>query len=90
MMSDPRRRRRRGLVKSVVALMVLAGVAALVTAAFRVGMAQGLAAAGGVLVVYAVPATIFDWPRLTLEDVMSALGALAAAIGAAFLALFDW
>ena len=87
---DPKPCRGRAILKSVVALTIVAGLTMLVTSAFRLGMNTGFAAAIGAFVVYSVPATIFDWPRLTWEDIMSALGALASAIGAFIRALFDW
>ncbi len=90
MTARPKRRRWRALLKVLAVVLILVGVAALVSTAFQLGMTQGLATAGGVLVVYAVPATILDWPRLTFEDVISALGAILAAVGTFFLALFDW
>jgi len=44
----------------------------------------------GALIVYAVPATIFDWPRLTWEDVLSTIGTILSGIGNFVSALFDW
>jgi hypothetical protein len=77
-------------MKVLAALAIVVGMTALVMSAFHVGMITGLGATGGALVVYAVPATIFDWPRLTWDDVLSGLGAIISAIGAIILALFDW
>ena len=88
--SHPRPRRRRAVLKVLVALAIVVGITALVTSAFQVGVLTGLGATGGALIVYTVPATIFDWPRLTWEDVVSTIGAVLSAIGAFISALFDW
>jgi hypothetical protein len=88
--ADPRPRRRRAIRKVLVALAIVAGMTALVMSAFQVGMTTGLGATGGALIVYAVPATIFDWPRLTWEDVLSTIGTILSAIGNFVSALFDW
>ena len=88
--ADQRPRRRRAIVKVLVVFSIVVGMAALVISAFQVGMVTGLGATGGALIVYAVPATIFDWPRLTWEDVLSTIGAIVSAIGSFISALFDW
>jgi hypothetical protein len=90
MQADTKPGRRRAVVKLLVVLVMIVGVAALAMSAFQLGIATGLGTAGGVLIVYAVPATIFDWPRLTWDDVLSGVGAILSAIGAFILALFDW
>jgi predicted membrane channel-forming protein YqfA (hemolysin III family) len=90
MMSAQKHRHRRAILKSVVALGVIAGLTALLMSAFRFDLSTGLAWVVGGLVVYSVPATVFHWPRLTWADVMSTIWALASAIGAAFLALVGW
>jgi hypothetical protein len=65
-------------------------MAALVTSAFEIGFMTGLGATGGALIVYSVPATILDWPRLTWEDVVSTIGAILSAIGSFIASLFGW
>jgi hypothetical protein len=65
----PRRRRPFVLLKLAVFLVVIGGVAALVMSAFKVGLMIGLASAAGGLVVYTIPAAIFDWPRFSLGDI---------------------
>jgi hypothetical protein len=88
--SDPRPRRGRAVLKVFVALAIVVGITALVTSAFQIGVMTGLGATGGALIVYAVPATIFDWPRLTWEDVVSTIGAILSAIGTFIASFFSW
>jgi hypothetical protein len=42
------------------------------------------------LIVYTVPATVFDWPRLTFTDVVEALTGLWSAIVSCIASLLDW
>lgn len=84
-----RRRRRRGMLVFIV-LFGLIGVAAAAMSAFHIGMLSGLAVGGGVLVIYTVPATIFDWPRITWEHISAFFAAILAAVGGFFASLFGW
>jgi hypothetical protein len=65
-------------------------IAVLAVQAFNGGYAEGLGAGAVVLIIYTVPAMVFDWPRLTFEDIIHALGALVSAIGSFIAGLFDW
>jgi hypothetical protein len=58
--------------------------------AFNVGFMQGAATAGVALVVYSVPATLFDWPRITLTDVLDLLAGIVGAVADFFKSLFGW
>lgn len=90
MAAEAKRSRRRGALRTLLALALLCSFVLVATSAFRLGMMAGLAAAGAGLIVYSVPATIFDWPRLTLEDVIDFFAAILSAIGSFFASLFDW
>lgn len=84
---DERVSKRRG--RAVIVLLVLALAALIVVgliSALNIGFAAGMASAGAGLVVYQVPAIVFDWPRLTLEDVL----AFFSAVFDWFLDLFSW
>ena len=83
-------RRGRSVSRASVVLGVFAGFAGLAISAFQLGVTTGLGAAGGVLIVYAIPATIFDWPRLTFDDLIAAISAVFSAIGSFFSSLLDW
>lgn len=72
------KRRGRALVVLLVLALAVLVVAGLVSA-FHVGVSTGMASAGAGLVVYQIPAMIFDWPRLTLDDIFAFVGAV-----------FDW
>lgn len=78
------------MLKAGIALLAVAVVTAVAMWAFQIGMAHGLAVAGGGLILYSVPAAIFDWPRLSLTDIVgAALGALSA-FAAFLLSLIGW
>lgn len=83
----------RRFVKILLAFGILGGVATLAVQIFQLGVLTGLATACGLLVVYSVPATLFDWPRLSLSDIIAGIGALLVAIFeaicAAVLSIFD-
>lgn len=74
----------------VIILALLAGFTASLLWAFELGAMTALVAVGGGALVYSVPATIFDWPRLGWDDVAEILTGLLTAIGAFFSGLFDW
>lgn len=79
--SKPRRR----FLAPLILIAVLIAFVALLIGVFKLGMMIALASAGSAIVVYQVPAIIYDWPRFTLEDVF----AIFAAIWDWFLNLFD-
>jgi hypothetical protein len=81
--------RRRSLLKPLVVLALVVGLAAMLIQTFEVGVLAGLALAGGGYVVYAVPATLLDWPRLSLGDVGNFLLAILEAIVGFVTSLFD-
>lgn len=81
--------RRRSILKPLLVLAPVGGLAALVISAFQVGVTTGLYLAGGAYVVYAVPATILDWPRLSLADIGDFFMAILEAIVGFFTSLFD-
>lgn len=71
------RRPRGGPLAAFGALALLAMIAALgatVATAYNLGASTGLMAAGAVVLVYQVPAVVFDWPRITLEAVLGLFG----------------
>ena len=86
--SGNRRRRRGGVV--LIVLLALGGFAAFAISAFQVGVLSGLGLGGGALVIYMVPATIFDWPRITWDDITGIVGAVLAAVAGFFASLFGW
>ena len=69
----------------VVLLAMLGSLGALISA-FQLGFVNGVALAGGVLFVYLVPATIFDWPRITWDHVAG----FFSAITGFFASLLGW
>ena len=87
-MSEDRARPRRSLARILgfVALFTIFGCALLAAAAFQYGMSVGLAAGAATYVLYAIPATIYNWPRVTFGDIL----AFFAGILACILSLFDW
>lgn len=83
------RDRPKGRGRALMVLALLCGAVLFVlvlVSAFKLGMATALAAAGGGLVLYQVPAAIFDWPRLVLEDI----AAFFAALWDGIMGFFDW
>jgi hypothetical protein len=84
---DERKSKRRGrafVVLLVLALAVLVVVG--LVSAFQVGVSTGMASAGAGIVVYQIPAMVFDWPRLTLDEIFAFFGAVFEWI----LDLFSW
>lgn len=75
--AEHRRRRTLTALALLAAPSLLVGAAAAVAAAFGVGLATGLMAVGTAVLVYQVPAVLFDWPRITFEHVLVPLGYLA-------------
>ena len=71
-------------------LVAFGAICAIGMAAFNLGMMHGAATAAGALVIYSVPATLFDWPRITLADVFELLSGIVRAIVGFFASLFDW
>lgn len=72
--------KRRG--RALIALLVLAFfvlIAVGLVSAFKIGVSAGMASAGAAIVVYQIPAMVYDWPRLTLDDIFAFFGAV-----------FDW
>ena len=91
-MGDPHPSRRwgRALAAFALAISAIVAIAVLAVQAFNWGLAEGLGAGAVTLVIYTVPATVFDWPRLTFEDIINALGALVSAIGSFIAWFFGW
>jgi hypothetical protein len=58
-------------------------------AAFKLGVMHGVGTSVVAVVIYSVPATLFDWPRITLADLASWSATLARDRGF-FASLFDW
>ncbi len=83
-------RRRTPLVWVSVILVLLAFVWATAIAAFDFGFVQGAATAGSVLVLYSLPATLFDWPRITLADALDLLAGIVEVIADFIKSLFGW
>jgi hypothetical protein len=71
-------------------LVLLAFVWATAMAAFDLGFVQGAATVGSVLILYSVPATLFDWPRITLADALDLLAGIVGAITDFIKSLFGW
>jgi hypothetical protein len=59
-------------------------------AAFNLGLLHGASVAGVALVIYSGPATYFDWPRVTLTDVIDLLSGIVRGIVGFLASLFDW
>ena len=87
-MTEDRTKPRRSLARVLgfAALFAIFGCALLGAAAFQYGMSVGLAAGATTYVLYAIPATIYDWPRVTFGDVLAFLAGILAFI----MSLFDW
>ena len=83
-------RRRTPLVWVSMILVLLAFVWATAMAAFDLGFVQGAATAGSVFVLYSIPATLFDWPRITLADALDLLAGIVGAITDFIKSLFGW
>jgi len=83
-------RQRTPLIWLGVILVLLGAVWAITMMAFNFGFTQGAATAGVVLVIYSVPATLFDWPRITLADALDLLAGIAGAIVNFVKSLFGW
>jgi hypothetical protein len=89
--TDPRRRRGLPLLGRLAAFcLVLCVFAALLVGVFELGVLAGAAGAAGLLVVYAVPATLFDWPRFGLSDLLDLVAAIGRGIAWLVALLFDW
>jgi hypothetical protein len=88
-MSAAKPARRRSVPKPLLVIALGVGLAALLIDAFQLGVLTGLALAGGGYVVYAVPAALFDWPRLSLGDIGDLLMAIVDAIVGFVTSLFD-
>jgi hypothetical protein len=85
-----RSRRRTPLVWVSVILVLLTFVWVTAIAAFDFGFVQGAATAGSVLILYSVPATLFDWPRITLADALDLLAGIVGGIADFIKSLFGW
>ena len=89
MSTDGKPPRRRSDLKTLLVLVLVGGLAALLISAFQVGFLTGLVLAGGGYVVYAIPATLLDWPRLSLGDIGDFLAAIVDAVIGFFASMFD-
>jgi hypothetical protein len=73
------------------AILIICGViCAIAMAVFNLGAMHGAATAAIALVIYSVPAALFDWPRISLTEFVELLCALAAAVVRFVGSLFDW
>lgn len=90
MSTEPKTPRPRGLVRIGGVLLVFGTLCAVAMSAFNLGLAHGMATAGVALVIYSIPAAIFDWPRITLSDLFDVLSAAVSAIVGFVSSLFDW
>lgn len=72
-----KRRGRAFIVLLVLAFFVLIAVG--LVSALKIGFAAGMVGAGAGVIAYQIPATAFDWPRVTFDDVF-----------AFFEAVLDW
>lgn len=84
------RRRVGRVIRLGLVLTAFGAICAVAMTAFNLGFIQGTAAATVALVIYSVPAALFDWPRITLSDVIELLSAFVGAIVEFFKSLFDW
>ena len=65
-----RRRRTRWLALIPIAMILFViGCTWVLISVFNAGPQLGLMTSGAVILAYSVPATLFDWPRLTLEAI---------------------
>jgi uncharacterized membrane protein YeiB len=71
-------------------LIIFGVVCAIAMAVFDIGAMYGAATGAIALVIYSVPAALFDWPRISLTEVVQLLCALAAAVVRFVGSLFDW
>jgi len=71
-------------------LAVFTAICAVAMTAFNLGFTHGTAAGALGVVIYSVPATLFDWPRITFSDVVELLSAAVSAVVEFFKSLFDW
>lgn len=75
--TETRRRRNPFAALAVLAFVsAVVGVATLVAGAYHLALTTSLAGAGTLVLVYQVPAVIFDWPRITLEHILDFFGDL--------------
>jgi hypothetical protein len=63
---------------------------AVAVAAFNFGATQGAVTIAVAAIVYLVPATIFDWPRITLADIAEFVWAAIAGFFSFLRSLIDW
>ena len=90
MSTQPPHRRGARVLRPGIVLIAFGGICAVIMAAFDLGVMHGAAAPAGVLVIYSVPATLFNWPRITLAVIAELLCGIARAVASFFAALFDW
>lgn len=67
-----------GALTTATLAAILAFIAAFVMGAFDVGIGNGLLCAGAAVLAYSVPATLFGWPRITFDDLVTAGQTLSA------------
>ncbi len=85
-----RPRRRLAVVAKAIALLVVVGaIAALAMKAFDWGFSAGMSAAGGLVIVYTIPAAVFGWPHVSLSDVLEFLLFVWESIVSFFVSLFE-
>jgi len=73
-----------------LALALFSAICAVAMTSFNLGFTHGTAAGAVGVVIYSVPATLFDWPRITFSDVIDLLSAAVSAVVEFFESLFDW
>ena len=71
-------------------LAAFSGICAVAMTAFNLGFTHGTTAGALAVVIYSVPATLFDWPRITFSDVIELLSAAVSAVVEFLKSLFDW
>lgn len=90
MNTDSQRPRRRPFLRLAVIVTAFGAICAIAVAAFNLGAAHSAGTAVVALLIYAVPAAVFDWPRITLSDVFELLSAAVGALVEFIKSLFDW
>jgi hypothetical protein len=88
--TQPPRRRAARLIRLAVVLVVFGAICATVMTAFNIGVMYGAGTSVVAVVIYSVPATLFDWPRFTLADFVELVCDVWSAIVGFFASLFDW
>jgi hypothetical protein len=86
----PPRRRAARLIRLGVLLVVFGAICGTLMTAFNIGVMHGAGTSVVAVAIYSVPATLFDWPRITLADFVELVCDIWRAIVGFFASLFDW